>query len=46
MTALVRTGTTCLVAAALAGLAQATQFLRVLGCYPRAITAPDTAPRV
>ena len=27
--------------AALAGLAQATQFLRVLGCYPRAVTAPD-----
>lgn len=30
----------------LAGLAQATQFLRVLGCYPRAVTAPDAAGRV
>ena len=27
---------------ALAGLAEATQFLRVLGCYPRAVTAPGT----
>ena len=31
---------------ALAGLAQATQFLRVLGCYPRAVTAPDAPGRV
>ncbi len=34
------------VQAALAGLAQATQFLRVLGCYPRAVTAPDAASQV
>ena len=31
---------------ALAGLAQATQFLRVLGCYPRAVTAPDAPGQV
>ncbi|MGE0363768.1 MAG: prephenate dehydratase [Vicinamibacterales bacterium] len=34
------------VQSALAGLAQTTQFLRVLGCYPRAVTAPDAAGRV
>jgi chorismate mutase/prephenate dehydratase len=33
------------VQSALAGMAQATQFLRVLGCYPRAVTAPDPPPR-